>query len=189
MRSCSSLNGPCGSSGKTTISVCINRIGAPNCSDSGAVADATAESFSRSSSTGTDPGIGPTPDDPASVRCGALYRASRGSYFSLISRIFLPASPPISAITKIPLSCNLPRHHGHDRRECPRIRDLYARSQKTLIESVVRMRMLITVDLDSRERSNGCARHYIARPMRIVVNPRHSGQSSPTIYDGPYQPA
>ncbi len=80
----------------------MNRNGAPNRSDSGEVEEVTAESLSRSSSTGTDPGIGPTPDEPASVTCGALYRASLGSYFSLIPRIFLPASPPISAITKIP---------------------------------------------------------------------------------------
>lgn len=88
------------------ISVCMKRSGGPNRSDSGAVDDATGASFSSNCEAVNEGGIGPAPEDPVSVTCGALYRARRGSKRSLISRINLPASPPTSAMMKMPLACN-----------------------------------------------------------------------------------
>jgi len=61
-------------------------------------------SFSRISSTLTEGGIGPAPDDPVSVRCGGLYRDSFGSYRSLIARTWLAISLGSSARMNIPFS-------------------------------------------------------------------------------------
>lgn len=87
------------------MSVCMNLIGSPNESVIGAVEDVIGESFSHSSTVVTDDDMGPTPDDPVIVTCGALYRASRGSYRSLIALICSPASPSSVVIMKMPLSC------------------------------------------------------------------------------------
>lgn len=84
----------------------MNLSGGPNRSDIGSVDKVIGNSFSSSSAAETEARIGPTPDDPVRVTCGALYRARRGSYFSLISRIRAPASPPSSAMMKIPFACN-----------------------------------------------------------------------------------
>ncbi len=57
----------------------MNRIGGSNLSFIGSLDDAIGASFSLSSATLTDAGIGPTPDDPVIVTCGGLYLARRGS--------------------------------------------------------------------------------------------------------------
>ena len=67
MRSWRILSGPCGSSGSTTIWVCMNRIGAPSCSLSGSVDEVIGASFSPISATLTEAGIGPTPEEPVIV--------------------------------------------------------------------------------------------------------------------------
>ncbi len=59
--------------------VCMNLCGDWNESVMGAVSLVIGSSFSRISSTLTDGGIGPAPEDPVSVRWGGLYRDSFGS--------------------------------------------------------------------------------------------------------------
>jgi len=65
----------------------MNLIGGAKRSVIGAVDDVIGASFSHKSTVVTDDDIGPTPDDPVIVTCGALYRARRGSYRSFISLI------------------------------------------------------------------------------------------------------
>jgi hypothetical protein len=77
----------------------------PNFNTNGGVEVTMGASFSHSSVTVVCAGSGPAPDDPVIVTCGALYLASRGSYFRLIARMRCPASPPISAIVKMPFAC------------------------------------------------------------------------------------
>jgi hypothetical protein len=50
----------------------MNRIGGPKRSVIGSVLDVMGANFSRSSALDTEAGIGPTPEDPAIVTCGAL---------------------------------------------------------------------------------------------------------------------
>jgi molybdopterin-biosynthesis enzyme MoeA-like protein len=50
----------------------MNLIGGPNRSVIDGVLEAIGASFSDSSTVVTDPGIGPTPDDPVIVTWGAL---------------------------------------------------------------------------------------------------------------------
>src|SRR5216683_2006447 len=83
----------------------MNLIGGPKTSVIGAVDDVIGASFSHNSTVVTDAAIGPTPDDPVIVTCGALYRASLGSNRSFIAFIWSPASPSNVAMMKIPLSC------------------------------------------------------------------------------------
>jgi len=59
--------------------VCMNLCAGWNESVMGAVSRVIGSSFSRISSTLTEGGIGPAPDDPVRVRCGGLYRDSFGS--------------------------------------------------------------------------------------------------------------
>ncbi len=59
--------------------VCMKRCGAPNERVMGAVSRAMGSSVSRISSTLTEGGIGPAPDDPVRVMCGGLYLDSFGS--------------------------------------------------------------------------------------------------------------
>ena len=80
IRSWSVRSGPCGSSGRTAMSVCMNRIGAATWSVSGGVVAAIGASAARSSSIVVRPSIGPIPDDPTNVMCGGSIAASLGSY-------------------------------------------------------------------------------------------------------------
>ena len=50
----------------------MNLIGGPKTSVIGAVDDVIGASFSHNSTVVTDDDIGPTPDDPVIVTCGAL---------------------------------------------------------------------------------------------------------------------
>jgi len=70
----------------------------------GAVSRVIGSSFSLISSTLTEGGIGPAPDDPVSVMCGGLYRDSLVSYRSLIARTRPAISAGSSARMKIPFS-------------------------------------------------------------------------------------
>jgi hypothetical protein len=83
----------------------MNLMGGPKRSIIGAVVETIGSSLARISAAVTEDGIGPTPDDPVIVTCGALYRESRGSNCSLIALIRSPASPASVAMTKIPSSC------------------------------------------------------------------------------------
>ena len=62
------------------MSLCMKRCGFPSSSERTGVVVVIGESLSHSSVVVTDEGSGPTPDEPVIVTCGALYRASRGSY-------------------------------------------------------------------------------------------------------------
>jgi hypothetical protein len=73
------LSGPCGSSGNTMMFVCMNLCAGWNDNVIGAVSLVIGSSFSRISSTLTEGGIGPAPEDPVRVRWGGLYRDSLGS--------------------------------------------------------------------------------------------------------------
>ena len=79
MRSCSSRSGPYGRMGSTMISVCMNRTGAPSANVRGGVDAAMSASAARNSSTDVPGAIGPAPDDPITVMCGGIIRASFGS--------------------------------------------------------------------------------------------------------------
>ena len=88
------------------MSLPMKRIGLPASSESFGVDAVIGASLCHSSLAVTDEGSGPTPDEPVTVTWGALYLASRGSYFSLISRMSFPAVPLISAMMKRPFCCN-----------------------------------------------------------------------------------
>jgi hypothetical protein len=62
--------------GSTRILVCMKSCGGPNDSVIGAVEAVIGCSFARISSMSADGGMGPAPEEPVSVICGGLYRAS-----------------------------------------------------------------------------------------------------------------
>ena len=90
--------------GRTTLSVWLNPCGGCDGGGIGAVSPTIGASFARISSTLTEGGIGPAPDDPVRVRCGGLYRDSRVSYRSLIARMRSAISAGSSVRMKIPFS-------------------------------------------------------------------------------------
>src|SRR6185295_16090044 len=134
---------------------CMNLIGGPKRRVIGSVVEVTGVSQSHNSTGVTDAGIGPTPDDPVIVTCGALYRASRGSNRALIALICSAASPSSIAMMKIPLSCTWSvgyrRENWHPARS---VHVAHSGAQQFPVEPVIGMRMLIAHDFDSGERAN-----------------------------------
>src|SRR6476646_6972183 len=161
----------------------MNLSGGPTRRAIGSVDDAIGASLSHSSTGVTEDGIGPTADDPVSVTCGALYRASRGSNRTLISLICSAASPSRIAMMKIPLSCTWSVGDSRDDRHPASVYVTHARAQEFLVEKVAGMRMLIAYDLDSGECAKRCTGHDVARPVRLVVNPGYSRQRRAGIHD------
>src|SRR4051812_2972578 len=90
--------------GSTRMFVCMNRCAGPKARVIGAVVAAIGSRAFFMSSSATDGGIGPAPEDPVSVRCGGLYFASFGSYRSLIARTCSATSSGNSAKMNIPFS-------------------------------------------------------------------------------------
>ena len=155
--------------------VCMNRWGGRNERVIGAVSRVIGSSFCLISSTPTEGGIGPAPEDPVSVRCGGLYRDSLGSYRSLISRTRSAISAGSSARMKIPFSG---KHYsrlngrpsemnGKQNRICLNcgFLPLYQR----FIEAIPGVRVRVIHHFEPNERANCRAGHNVARPMLVVV--------------------
>lgn len=169
------LSGPCGSSGSTMMFVCMNRCAGRNERLIGAVSRVIGSSFSLISSTLTEGGIGPAPEDPVRVKWGGLYRDSFGSYRSLISRTRSAISAGSSARMKIPFSGKHYSRLEHERtselnRKKHRIglnRGFFTLYQR-LIEVIPWVRVRVFHHLDADQRADGRASHHIARPMLVV---------------------
>src|SRR5688500_9292651 len=168
----------------------MKRCGFSKRSAIGATVAATGSREVRSASTLVPACTGPTPEEPARVRCGGALLASLGSNRFWIAWIRFPTSPRTSARMKIRpapprLVVNSARRRQRERqhRAAHHVRR-DAGAEQPLVDLVVGMRVVVAHDLAAGEGADRGAHHDVARPVLVIVHARQPDERRPAVHRG-----